>query len=264
MRAAISVIESGRSATDALRAANVAGTAVWLELRPEAFDYAVVPDPGVTLSAEKATEVSRRALRSGERGLRGVLSDGSRIEITPPLEPEAHRLAVICDRKLSQFELELIAAVADRCRGAGWSSPAAAHAGEPREAPDRVHDRSPAALVVDLGAFEDVRLAAGQLSAERVTADAWARLQALLRQTDQLVRLDEDRFGIVLQIEDESQLDAVARRIADTLAEVPVPRRVARIQPTLRYLSRAQLESEPALSRLVGRSDPSPAPRRAA
>jgi GGDEF domain-containing protein len=264
MHAALVVIESGGSATEALRAADVDGTAVWLELRPETFGYAVVSDPGVSVSAETATEVSRRALRSGARGLRGVTSDGAHIEITPPLQPEGHRLAVICDRKLSPFEVELTTAVAERCRRAGGASAAVDHVGEPRDTPDRAHDPSPAALIVDLDAFEDVRLAAGQLSAERVTADAWARLQALLRQSDQLVRLDDDRFGIVVQIEDESQLQAVERRILDTLADVPVPLRASRIRPTLRYLRGSQLEAEPTLSRLVERSGPPPAPRKAA
>jgi GGDEF domain-containing protein/uncharacterized membrane protein len=264
MNSALSAIESGRSATDALRAAQVDGAAVWLELRPEAFDYAVVPDPGVRLSAGTSTEVSRRALRTGERGLRGVLSDGSRIEITPPFQSEGRRLAVICSRKLSRFELELITMVAQRYRRADGSSRAADHAGEARSAPPRVADPSPVALIVDLDAFEDVRLAAGQLSAERVTADAATRLQALLRQSDQLVRLDDDRFGVILHLDDESQLRAVGRRIADTLAEVPVPRRASQIKPTLRYLSRAELESEPALSRVMGPSDVPSTPLRAA
>jgi hypothetical protein len=264
MNAALSAIDSGGSATDALRAAHVNGTAVWLELRPEAFEYAIVPEPGISLSAEIATEVSRRALRPGERGLRGVLSDGSRVEIASAVHPEAPRLAVIGERKFSRFELKLIAVVADRCRPVGGSSAAVDHAGEaPYTRPHRV-DRSPVALVVDLGAFEDVRLAAGQLSAERVTADAGARLQALLRQCDQLVRLDEDRFGIILQMGDQSQLRAVARRIADTLGEVPVPRRASRIQPNLRYLSQTELNSHPALRRLAGGSDPRSAPRKVA
>jgi HD-GYP domain-containing protein (c-di-GMP phosphodiesterase class II)/GGDEF domain-containing protein len=261
-QAALSVIESGGSATAALRAAHIDGTAVWLELRPEAFDYSVVSDAGTSLNADTATEVSRRALRRGERGLRGVLSDGSRIEITPPLQPDTHRLAVICDRKLSQFEIELLRTVAERCRRAG-ASPEAIDS-QPLDARTGAAGRSPAVLVVDLGAFEDVRLAAGQLSAERVAADAWARLQALLRQRDQLVRLGEDRFGVILHTDDEGQLESVGRRIADTLAEVPVPRRASRIQPTVRHLSQTELESEPALGRLIGRFDPSSTPRKAA
>ncbi|HET7170998.1 MAG TPA: HD domain-containing phosphohydrolase [Gaiellales bacterium] len=261
-QAALSVIESGGSATAALQAAHVDGTAVWLELRPGSFDYTVVSDAGISLNADTATEVSRRALRRGEPGLRGVLSDGSRIEITPPLQPDTHRLAVICDRKLSQFELELLTTVAERCRRAGESTEAIDS--RPLDARTGAADLAPATLVVDLGAFEDVRLAAGQLSAERVAADAWARLQALLRQSDQLVRLGEDRFGVILHTDDEVQLESVGRRIADTLAEVPVPRRASRIQPTLRYLSQTELESEPALSRLVRRFDTSSTPGKAA
>ena len=264
LNAALAEIESGRSATAAIRAAHVDADAVWLEHRPAERDYAVVPDPGVRMTAETAAEISRRALRPGERGLRGRLSDGSRIEITPPPHPDVRRLAVVCNRKLSRFELELITVVAERCRQVSRSPGAVDQPEHLQNASARSVDRSSAALIVDLGAFEDVRLAAGQLSAERVTADAGQRLHALLRQSDRLVRLDEDRFGVVLQIHHESQLEIVARRIADTLAEVPVPRRASQIQPTLRHLSRAELNSEPALRRLFERSDPPSSPRRAA
>jgi len=180
------------------------------------------------------------------------------------LQSEGCRLAVICDRKLSRFELELITMVAQRCRPADGSSPAVDHDGEARFAPAREADPSPAALIVDLHAFEDVRLAAGQLSAERVTADAATRLQALLRQSDQLVRLDDDRFGVILHLGDESQLRAVGSRIAATLAEVPVPRRASQLKPTLRYLSPAELQSDSVLSRVMRPFDVPSTPRKVA
>lgn len=264
MNAALAVIAEGRPATDALRAAGVDGVAVWLEPRADAFDYAVVPDPGVRLDAEIATEIARRALRRGERGLHGMLSDGSRIQITPPVRPEARRMAVLCSGRLSRFEINLTAVMAERCRLVGGSPTAADHTEEAPSTPGRLVDQSPAALIIDLGAFEDVRLTAGQLSAERVTADAWARLQALLRQEGLLIRLDEDRFVVVLEQADRTQLDAVERRIADTLAQVPVPRRASRIQPTIRYVSGAELDSEPGLGRLGGQAGPRSTPRKAA
>jgi GGDEF domain-containing protein len=223
-----------------------------------------VPDAGALLSAETAIEVSQRALRPGERGLRGVLSGGARLEITPAVRPDGRRLAFVCDRTLSGFERGLLAAVAERSRLAPGPAAAVERGGETPAKRRRPGSRRPAALIVDLGAFEDVRLAAGQLSAERVTADAWGRLQALLRESDDLVRLDEDRFGVVLHVTDESQVQAVRKRIADTLAEVPVPRRAAPIRPTLQLLGRTELESDPALSGLLHRLDPPSNPRRAA
>jgi HD-GYP domain-containing protein (c-di-GMP phosphodiesterase class II)/GGDEF domain-containing protein len=264
MAASLSVARSGGSASDALRAAGLDGHALWLELRAETFEYAVVPDAGASLSAETEIEVSQRALRPGERGLRGVLSGGSWLEMTAAVRPDGRRLAFVCDRPLSEFERGLLAAVAERSRLAPESAAAAERENEAPAKRRRGGSRRTAALIVDLGAFEDVRLAAGQLSAERVTADAWGRLQALLRESDDLVRLDEDRFGVVLQVTDESQVHAVAKRIADTLAEVPVPRRAALIRPALRLLSRTELESDPALSGLLHRLDPPSTPRRAA
>jgi GGDEF domain-containing protein len=237
---------------------------VWLELRPETLAYEVVPNTEVSLSAETAIEISRRALRPGERGLRGPLSGGAHLEIAPAVRPDGRRLAFICDRTLSEFERGLLAAVAERSRLAPAPAAQVDRRDETRAKRRRAVSRRPAALIIDLRAFEDVRLAAGQLSAERVTTDAWGHLRALLRESDDLVRLDEDRFGVVLHVTDESQVHAVGKRIADTLAEVPVPRRAAPIRPTLQLLNRTELESDPALSRLLHRLDQPSTPRRAA
>jgi len=261
--ACLSVVRSGGSARDALQAAGLNGHAVWLEPRAETFDYMVLPEAEAPVSAEMAIEISRRALRPGERGLRGPLSSGSRLEITPAARPDGRRLAFVCDRILSEFERGLLAAVAEESRPAPrtavvdrWDETRAKHR--------HVVSKCPAALVIDLGAFEDVRLAAGQLSAERVTADAWARLRALLRESDDVVRLDEDRFGVVLRISDDSEVHAVGKRITDMLADVPVPRGAAPIRPTLQLLSRPELASDATLSGLLDRLDPSSTPRAAA
>ncbi len=262
--ASLSVVRSGGSVSDALREAGLDGHAVWLELRPETLAYEVVPNPEVPLSAETAIEISRRALRPGERGLRGPLSGGAWLEITPAVRPDGHRLAFVCDRTLSAFERGLLAAVAERSRLAPAPLAAVDRRDETRTKRSLTDSRRPVALIVDLGAFEDVRLVAGQLSAERITTDAWGRLRALLRESDELVRIDEDRFGVVLHVTDDNQVHAVGRRIAETLAEVPVPRRAAPIRPTLHLLNRTELESDPALAGLLHRLDPPSTPRRAA
>jgi HD-GYP domain-containing protein (c-di-GMP phosphodiesterase class II)/GGDEF domain-containing protein/uncharacterized membrane protein len=261
---ALAVIDSGGTATDALRAAGIDCGGVWLEFHPETSAYAVAPEPGVRMSAETATEVSRRAMRTGERGLRGVLSSGARLEITPPGDPGVPRLAVVCERELSPFEAELVVAVAERCRPRSGSLPSPGSLDETSDEVRREADRHPAALIVDLGAFEDVRLAAGQLSAERVVGDACVRVRALLRPGDELVRLGEDSFGVVLHVSDEGQLHAVGRRIVDALADVPVPRRASRIRAAVRYPSVAELAADPAAARLLDRFDPPSTARTAA
>jgi HD-GYP domain-containing protein (c-di-GMP phosphodiesterase class II) len=264
--ASLSIIRSGGSARDALRAAGLDGHAVWLEVRPEASEYAVVPDAAAPVSPEMAIEIARRALRPGERGLRGVLSDGVHLEIAPAVRRDGRRLAFVCERTLSLFERELLATIAQQSGVAPGPAAAVAPDGEDGASPKRRGAVNPcrAALIVDVGAFEDVRLAAGQLTAERVTADAFGRVQALLRERDELVRLDDDRFGIVLDVIDENHVHAVAKRIADTLADVPVPRRAAPIRPTLRHLSRTEIEGDSALWGLLDRLDPPSSPRRAA
>ena len=106
----------------------------------------------------------------------------------------------MCDRTLSAFERGLLAAVAERSRLAPAPLAAVDRRDETRAERYLTDSRRPVALIVDLGAFEDVRLVAGQLSAERITTDAWGRLRALLRESDELVRIDEDRFGVVLHV----------------------------------------------------------------
>jgi HD-GYP domain-containing protein (c-di-GMP phosphodiesterase class II) len=254
--AALSVVDSGGSVTEALRAAGIDCQAAWLELAGESLEYIVVSDGDVRLHPDVAAEVCRRALRPGARGLRGILSGGARLEITPRIDGDARRLAVVSQRELSTVDLELVAFVGLRCRQT--TRPVGSSAGVIREASQRRPSQAwqPAAIIVDLATFEDVRLAAGHLSAERVAADAWGRVNALLRDGDELVRLGEDRFGVILWINDGSQVEIVGRRIADTLVGVPVPRGAAPIKPTLRYLDRLALETEPALSDLVKRLDP--------
>jgi len=249
---ALDLIDAGGTATDALRAAGVDSRAAWLQFRPETSAYTVAPDPGAPITGETAVEICRRAMRPGERGLRGVLSSGARIEITPPLDADALRLAVVCDRELSDFEVQLIAAVAERCRRNLEYLPRPEPV--PANTPPAEH-RHRAAIVVDLRAFEDVRLAAGQLSAERVTADACARVRRLLHQNDELVELSEDCFGVLLEVSEARQLHAVGRRIAETLAGVPVPHRASPIRAAVRYPSRAELAAEPGTARLLDRLD---------
>ena len=106
-------------------------------------------------------------------------------------------------------------------------------------------------IVVELKAFENVRVVSGQLSAERVVAEARVRLDALLREGDLLALLSEDRFGIVIGVTDRSQVEAVCRRIQDALADLPVPRRADRVEAVIRTPSQGETASDRQLSQLV-------------
>jgi GGDEF domain-containing protein len=112
------------------------------------------------------------------------------------------------------------------------------------------------AIVVDLNAFENVRVVSGQLSAERVVAEARIRLKSLLRDGDVIAHLGEDRFGVVIGVTDRSQADAVVRRMDASLRDVPVPHRANPIRPTFRVPSDAELRTDDELRALVAQYAP--------
>ena len=121
------------------------------------------------------------------------------------------------------------------------------------ESGDRRTDKAlrRALVSVRLGAFENVRLAGGQLLAERVISDAEQRLRLLIRSSDQLAKVDEDSFVLAVWVHDSAQLEAVRGRILSALAEVPVPRRASQIVPELRSAIGAAVYGDPRLRELA-------------
>jgi GGDEF domain-containing protein len=108
-------------------------------------------------------------------------------------------------------------------------------------------------VIIDLGVFENVRVAAGQLTAERVVADATGRLRMLLRAGDVIEQLGEDRLGALIAVSDEKQLEAVCARMRATLNEVPVPRRASNIDAHIVYSVNAELSGNPELAQVLRR-----------
>ena len=247
-RRAFAELDAGAPAAIALAAAGVECWAAWLEWDAEEHEYAVVHDGGPPCPADELEEVRKRAVRPGPSGRVGVFSSGTHVTLSAA-EPPLPRLAVATTGPVRAWQRTLIDAVAGRSR------PAAAPAGTvPLEVLDgdqrEQAGTSPVIIVVELGAFEDVRLVAGQLSAERVVADASTRLQSMLRAEDALVRLGEDRFGVALFISSDDQLGAVCDRIAVTLGEVPVPRRARKVSASVRAVDAAEARSTPELAPL--------------
>jgi HD-GYP domain-containing protein (c-di-GMP phosphodiesterase class II)/GGDEF domain-containing protein len=246
------VIAGGGSAEAALDAAGVVGWAVWLTWIPDAERYEPLT-PGA-IDAGDVADMCRRALRTGFTAESGVLDSGAHFTITP-VAGDTPRLAFCSPRRLSRFELGLLAEVAARA-----VPPLSDAAGEPAALTLVEGDqRSDAAVtklgtvIVDLGVFENVRVAAGQLTAERVVADAIGRLRMLLRAGDLIEQLGEDRLGALIAVADESQLEAVCNRMRTTLAEVPVPRRASNIDATIVYSVNAELSGNPELAEVLRR-----------
>lgn len=113
-----------------------------------------------------------------------------------------------------------------------------------------------AAVIVELNAFENVRLVAGQLSAERVVADAEMRLRAQLRAGDPMVRLSDDSFAVLVLVPDEEQLQKVCARLSEALAEVPVPLRALRLRPRITSAVGAAAYAQPELAAVMAQLAP--------
>jgi GGDEF domain-containing protein len=245
--AALTLIADGGSPAAALAAAGLPCWAVWLRFQPQLFEYQALP--GAAIGGEELRELCTRALRPGVRGCSGRLASGTWIEITDGDDPL--RLAVGSERPLSRLESQLVRMVADRVRASVAEQPPPdllRITGDQRRSSG---PGQPAVIVVELKAFENVRVVSGQLSAERVVAEARVRLDALLREGDLLALLSEDRFGIVIGVTERSQVEAVCRRIQDALADLPVPRRADRVEAVIRTPSQGETASDRQLSQLV-------------
>jgi hypothetical protein len=160
--------------------------------------------------------------------VRTDLASGRRLVIAAASGTQA-RLALVLDRRPSPRVEELCETIC---------ASAASQAGPPslRLVGGPANDAGglSATLVVELGAFEVVRKAAGQLLARRVVTDAERRLRALLRGPDAIRRLDEDTFSVSLKVQSRSDLETVKQRIAEELAAIEMPGRTGPLSPRIR------------------------------
>jgi hypothetical protein len=252
---AMSMLDAGGSAGDALRAAGIDCWAVWLEFQRESFQYEPRVEGDALPDADDLSELCKRALRPGSRGRRGSLASGVWFEITKQ-DSTGVRLAVGGPSRLSSFESDLVEQVAARTRATAPDAlpPALSVVGGDARRGGAWH---PAVIVIELNVFENVRQVAGQLSAERVETEAVSRLRTLLRDGDRLHRLGEDRFALVVQVTEESQIEGVCRRVDAALSSVPVPHRAENIKPIMRTYVHGEIVADPRLAALVEQDHPS-------
>jgi HD-GYP domain-containing protein (c-di-GMP phosphodiesterase class II) len=251
-RWARTALSAGGSAEAALEAAGVVGWAVWLTWMPVAERYESLA-PG-DVDAGDVVDICRRALRTGFTAETGVLDSGAHFAITPEAA-DTPRLAFRSPRRLSRFELGLLAEIAERSAPSVIESiqePVALTLIEGDQRSDAVVTKV-GTVIIDLGVFENVRMAAGQLTAERVVADAMGRLRILLRAGDMIEQLGEDRLGALIAVSDAKQLEAVCARMRTTLNEVPVPRRASNIDADIIFSINAERSGNPELVEVLRR-----------
>jgi GGDEF domain-containing protein len=241
------LLHAGTGPAEALTGAGIHCWAAWLELDDSAAAYTARPD-GEMPPAGDLEEICLRALRH-EEPFDAVLESDT--FLVAAAESEGPRLVVGLRRRPSDFERSMIETAMSRTiEPLGASDPVVVTLAAGDRRSDKALRR--ALVSVRLGAFENVRLAGGQLLAERVIGDAEQRLRLLIRATDQLVKVDEDSFVLAVWVHDSAQLEAVRGRILSALAEVPVPRRASQIVPELRSAIGAAVYEDERLRDLAG------------
>ena len=252
--AALAVIAAGGGAQPALAAAGIVGWSLWLDYDREGFRYRPLDAPA-PLGDHELDELCKRALRQGARGERGTLTDGTRVEITPE-DGSGLRLAVGTAQPLSAADSALLREIAERTCS---PQPATQSQLTVLEGDQRtpLANWQVAVIIVELGAFEDVRQVSGHLSAERMASDAVARLRALLRAGDRLHQLDDDRFGIVINVTDPNQVEALCRRMSASLDDLPVPRRANQVRPLIRSAMAGAIAVDAEMAGLLNGFEPS-------
>jgi GGDEF domain-containing protein len=215
----------------ALASAGIPAWAVWLRLVEATGQYEpFVADLGA--SGEAVSEICHWALRR-DRSTEASLASGGVLLLSEPVRG-AVRLAVVLPNRPSPLQRPVIREVIER----GLQSPLASEPELGSEGATERRRRSDGGgllvvLDVQFDIFESVRRSAGQLIAERVLADIEERLRSLVRPTDAVVRLAEDRFAISLAVPDEGAARSLRERIRRELGDVRVPRRVRTIEPRI-------------------------------
>jgi GGDEF domain-containing protein len=104
-----------------------------------------------------------------------------------------------------------------------------------------------AVFLIDLSVFDEIRVVAGQLVAERLVDEAERRLRQLLRSDDSVTRIGDDKFGVAVLLPSEQSLIVVRHRIAALLEGLSVPSGGVRIAPQIVGAFGKEIETFPEL-----------------
>ena len=213
-------VREGQSAEAALQLAGVDCWACWLEW--DAAEERYVPaEPTSDAPAGDVDVACVKAMRVHPPA-DAVLPSGRPLVISGDQIGE-RRLAVGCAKPPSRPDRSLIGLVAELT--APCRPPQVLGSGRPGPANHT--------LIVDLGLFEPVRIAAGQLVAEDIVGQTTAAVRQVLRPADIVTQIGDDRLGITLADAPEGALEPVHDRIRAAIAGVPLPRRVTASAPRL-------------------------------
>jgi GGDEF domain-containing protein len=245
-----SLRESGRSG-QALAAAGVSGWVAWLGSDAGRTSYDVVEvDVVGGVPKDILAEACRLAARH-ESFAETALARGGWLQLSD-VSRAGLRLAVGLERRPSPVERHLLEAFVAHLR-----APDTDRMAEPTAVKKRVDLPSRRAVfLVDLAVFEEIRIVAGQLVAERVVEDAERRLRKLLRSSDCVTRIGDDKFGVAALVPNEQSLNIVRERITAVLVSIPVPHRAVQITPQIVGAFGNEIERVPELVALDEKLSP--------
>lgn len=243
---------AGERPAGALAAAGISGWLAWLQGDDARARYTPVEADAVTgVSSEVLAEACRWAARR-ESSAELRLASGGWL-LLRDFDRNGCRLAIGLERPPSEVERQLVEALVARLRPPERSGPELVAA--PAERRAAVPSRR-AVFLVDLAAFETIRVEAGQLVAQHVVDEVERRLLQLLRSADSLTRIGDDKFGIAVLVPDEQSLAAVRERIVMLLEAVPVPHRISRLSPHIVGAFGKEIEQTPELVALDQKLSP--------
>jgi GGDEF domain-containing protein len=223
-----SLNEVGRSGR-ALAAAGISGWVAWLGSDAGRISYHVAEvDVVGGVPNDVLAEACRYAARH-ESTTETALAAGGWLQLSD-VSRTGLRLAIGLERRPSPVERHLLEVFVTHLR-----PPESERLVEPPAAVENRADLPTrrAVFLVDLDVFEEIRVVAGQLVAERVVDDAERCLRKLLRSDDCVTRIGDDKLGVAALVPSEQSIGIVRERIAAVLATIPVPHRALQMTPQI-------------------------------
>jgi HD domain/Diguanylate cyclase, GGDEF domain len=224
-RLAQNALDAGASADVTLATSGIANGFAWLEPDPADIGYSIASSGG-NITSDELAEARDWANRSRD-SVGAELSNGCRLVLSAGrgLEP---RLAIVLDRDPPPAVEEVCERICASAECGHHDNPVRLVAFSSITGPHRA-----VAFAIELDGFEAVRMAAGHLVANRMVADAERRLRSLLRESDQIQKVGDDRFRIVVQLRSAQDVESVKARIAAELGKLELPRRTAPLTPRI-------------------------------
>jgi GGDEF domain-containing protein len=244
-------LDDGSRPDDALAAAGISGWLAWLGSDAGRTRYHVVRTDALGGVPDDVLAEACRLAGRHESSAELDLSSGGWLQLRD-FDTSELRLALGLERRPTRVERHLLEVFAARLLPPESERLVETTTSEQRAGlPPRR-----AVFLVDLAAFEGIRLVAGQLVAERLVDDAERRLRQLLRSDDSVTRIGDDKFGVAVLVPDERSLNVVRRRIAALLEDIPVPRGALRISPQIVGAFGKEIETAPELVALDEKLSP--------